>query len=75
MERPIVASAVDINGKDAKGRSTYGRRKSARKKSGRMIKWPKTANSANISKNIKKVKMHTKLVIFIENPEIFTTAL
>ena len=36
---------------------------------------PKTPNSANISDNIKKIKIHTKLVIFIENPEIFITAL
>jgi hypothetical protein len=62
-------------GKDAKGRSTNSRRKSGRKKSDRMIKWPKNANSANISKKYQKSLNLYKTRFFIENPEIITTAL
>jgi hypothetical protein len=34
-----------------------------------MTKWPKTAKSAKISKNTKKVKIKKKLVIFLERNE------
>jgi hypothetical protein len=45
--------------------------KEAEKNPAEWLERPKTANSANVSKNIKKVLIRTKLMIFLEKNKIF----